>query len=92
MTTKTFHDIYDIVELIQMLENASIDIHIHNGQMFFDITHFTKGADGLTEDAETLLVDGDSTVQGYFENIDKAYRLLEEKIASGEWVKNDDCA
>ena len=27
-----------------------------------------------------------------FENIDKAHRIVEDKISSGEWKKNDDCA
>lgn len=92
MTTKTFHDIYDLVELVNMMENASIEIHLHDGQMSFEITNFTKDAAGLTESSQPVTIDGSLTIRGYCENIDKAWHIVADKLNSGEWKKNDDCA
>ena len=94
MITKTFHDIYDLVELVGMLYDASIDITFENGVTKFTITNCSDhDANGLPRKYERVdLGDGDPTITGYFENIDKAYRVVEQKIASGEWKKADDCA
>ncbi len=93
MTTKTFHDIYDLVELVEQLENATIEITMNDGVMHFDVTNYVPNAQGLTESSERITIDETSIqIRGFCENIDKAYRLVEEKIASGAWKKNDDAA
>lgn len=91
MTTKSFHDIYDLVELIQLLENGSIEIHMRNGFMSFEVSHYTKDANGLPDKYETYKLNGDSSINGFLENTDRAYREIEEKMTSGKWKKNDDC-
>lgn len=92
MTTKTFHDIYDLVELVQLIENGSIDIDMRDGRMYFEVSHYTKDANGLPDEYETYKLHGDSSIDGFLENTDRAYREIEEKLASGRWKKNDACA
>lgn len=93
MTTKTFHDIYDLVEIVGMLEDANITIDFEDGAMRFEITnHSDHDANGLPRKYDHVKIGSTATIDGYLENIDKAYRIVEDKIASGEWKKNDDCA
>ena len=89
MVTKTFHDIYDLVELVSMLKNGGIDISTHDGAMIFSITNYS---DEKCSNSELLKVGNASFITAFHENVEKAYQILLEKIASGEWEKNDDCA
>ena len=93
MITRTFHDIYDLVALVECLKNANVSIEIHNGEMYFCVVNYELNANGLVDKSDFIKIDGGSTqIHGFCENIDKAYRIVEDKIASGEWKKNDDCA
>jgi hypothetical protein len=93
MITRTFHDIYDLVALAECLKHANISIEINDGDLFFDVTNYELDANGMITERDRIKIDGSSIqVRGFCENIDKAYRILEEKIASGDWKKADDCA
>ncbi len=92
MITKTFRDICDLVELVSMLKNARFEISMVNGFMSIEASAYTTDANGLIATSDPLRVDGCSTIPGYLETIDRACRIIEEKIKSGEWEKNDDCA
>mgnify|MGYP007111760872 CR=1 FL=1 len=94
MITKSFHDIYDLVEIVGTLKDANIDITFENGMMRFTIANYSDhDANGLPRKNEYVTISGnDITIDGYLENIDKAHRIVEDKISSGEWKKNDDCA
>ena len=95
MTTKSFHDIYDLVEIVGMLKDANIDITFENGMMRFTIVNYSDhDANGLPRKNEYVTISGDDiTIDGYLENIDKTYHIVEDKIASGAWKKNDNaCA
>ena len=39
MITKSFHDIYDLVEFVSMLKDANITINFEDGVMRFEITN-----------------------------------------------------
>ncbi len=94
MITKSFHDIYDLVEFVGMLKDASINISFENGMTRFSITNASDhDANGLPCKYEHVTLDGDNSVviDGYLENIEKAYNYVGQKIASGEWEKHD-CA
>ena len=94
MTTKSFHDIYDLVEFVGMLKDASINISFENGMTRFSITNASDhDANGLPHKYDHVTLDGSNNVviDGYLENIEKAYNIVGQKIASGEWEKHD-CA
>lgn len=93
MTTKTFHDIHDLVDLVMMLENASIEITMSDGDMHFDVSNYNMDASGMPNETDHISIEGSRIqIRGFFENVDKAFRIAENKIVSGEWKKNDDCA
>lgn len=93
MTTKSFHDIYDLVEFVGMLKDANITICFEDGMMRFEITnHSDYDANGLPRKYERVSIGGSTMIAGYLENIEKAYNIVGQKIASGEWERNDDCA
>lgn len=93
MTTKSFHDIYDLVEIVGTLKDANIDITFVNGMMRFTIANYSDhDANNLPRKNEYVTISGsDITIDGYLENIEKAYSIVGQKIASGEWEKHD-CA
>lgn len=91
MTTKTFHDIYDLVEMVSHSKNAQIEISMQDGRMHFSVTNFVE--DSGVYKSEPLKIDGESSlICAYFENVDAAFRAVQEKLSSGEWEKADDCA
>ncbi len=93
MITRTFHDIYDLVALVECLKHANISIEINDGDLYFDVTNYKLDANGTIDGRDRVEIDGNSVaLRGFCENIDKAYHIVEDKIASGEWKKNDDCA
>jgi hypothetical protein len=89
MITKSFHDIYDLVEFVGMLKDANITINFEDGVMRFSITNASDhDANGMPRKYEYVTLDGSSTtIDGYLENIEKAYNYVGQKIASGEWEK-----
>ena len=88
MTTKTFHDIYDLVSLVEELENASIEIATHDGELYFNVQNYDKDAAGNYSKADCIEIDGTRVqIRGYIENVDKACCMVEKKIASGAWKK-----
>ena len=89
MITKSFHDIYDLVEFVGMLKDASINISFDNGMTRFEITNASDhDANGMPRKYEHVTLDGSNTIiDGYLENIEKAYNYVGQKIASGEWKK-----
>lgn len=92
MTTKSFHDIYDLVEFVSMLKDANIDITFENGMMRFTIVNYSDhDANGMPRKYDRVKIGGSDTIYGYLENIEKAYNIVGQKIASGEWEKHD-CA
>ena len=92
MTTKSFHDIYDLVEFVSMLKDANITINFEDGVMRFEITNRSDyDANGLPRKYDHVKIGGSTTIDGYLENIEKAYNYVGQKIASGEWEKHD-CA
>lgn len=93
MITKSFHDIYDLVEFVGMLKDASININFEDGMARFSITNASDhDANGMPRKYEHVTLDGsNTTIDGYLENIEKAYNYVGQKIASGEWEKHD-CA
>lgn len=92
MITKSFHDIYDLVEFVSMLKDANITINFEDGVMRFEITnHSDHDANGLPRKYDHVKIGNDIIIDGYLENIEKAYNYVGQKIASGEWEKHD-CA
>ena len=93
MITKSFHDIYDLVEFVGMLKDASININFEDGMARFSVTNASDhDANGMPRKYEHITLDGSNTIiDGYLENIEKAYNYVGQKIASGEWEKHD-CA
>lgn len=92
MTTKSFHDIYDLVEFVGMLKDASISISFDNGMTRFSIINASDhDANGLPRKYDHVKIGNDIIIDGYLENIEKAYNIVGQKIASGEWEKHD-CA
>lgn len=93
MITKSYHDIYDLVEFVGMLKDASISINFEDGMARFSITNASDhDANGMPRKYEHVTLDGSNTIiDGYLENIEKAYNIVGQKIASGEWEKHD-CA
>ena len=93
MITKSFHDLYDLVEFVGMLKDANISISFENGAARFEITNYSDhDANGMPRKYEHVTLDDSSTtIDGYLENIEKAYNYVGQKIASGEWEKHD-CA
>lgn len=92
MITKSFHDIYDLVEFVGMLKDANITIDFEDGVMRFEITnHSDYDANGLPRKYDHVKIGGSTTIDGYLENIEAAYNIVGQKIASGEWEKHD-CA
>lgn len=92
MITKSFHDIYDLVEFVGMLKDASINISFDNGMTRFEITNASDhDANGMPRKYEHVDLGSGITIDGYLENIEKAYNYVGQKIASGEWEKHD-CA
>lgn len=92
MTTKSFHDIYDLVEFVGMLKDASITINFEDGMTRFSITNASDhDANGMPRKYEHVDLGSGVTIDGYLENIEKAYKYVGQKIASGEWEKHD-CA
>ena len=92
MTTKSFHDIYDLVEFVGMLKDASITINFEDGMTRFSITNASDhDANGLPRKYDHVKIGGGTIIDGYLENIEKAYNIVGQKIASGEWEKHD-CA
>lgn len=91
MITKSYHDIYDLVEFVGMLKDASINITFDNGMTRFSITNASDhDANGMPRKYEHVMLDGSNTIiDGYLENIEKAYNIVGQKIASGEWEKYD---
>ena len=90
MITKSFHDIYDLVEFVSMLKDANITINFEDGVMRFEITnHSDYDANGLPRKYDHVKIGGSTTIDGYLENIEKAYNIVGQKIASGEWEKHD---
>ncbi len=90
MTTKTFHDIYDLVELVSMLKNANIELSMQDGTPYFSVTNFSDGA--IPRPIDSLKINNSSFIYAYLENTEKAYQMILEKIDSGAWEKNNDCA
>ena len=92
MITKSFHDIYDLVEFVGMLKDASITIDFDDGMTRFSITNASDhDANGIPHKYDHVKIGGGTTIDGYLENIEKAYNIVGQKIASGEWEKHD-CA
>ena len=93
MITKSFHDINDLVEFVSMLKDANITINFEDGMARFSITNASDhDANGMPRKYEHVTLDGSNTIiDGYLENIEKAYNIVGQKIASGEWEKHD-CA
>ena len=93
MITKSFHDIYDLVEFVGMLKDASINISFENGITRFSVTNASDhDANGMPRKYEHVTLDGSNTIiDGYLENVEKAYNYVGQKIASGAWKKHD-CA
>lgn len=92
MITKRYHNIYDLVEFVGMLKDASINISFENGMARFSITNASDhDANGMPRKYEHVKIGGSSIIDGYLENIEKAYDYVGQKIASGEWEKHD-CA
>ena len=92
MITKSFHDIYDLVEFVGMLKDASITINFEDGMTRFSITNASDhDANGMPRKYEHVDLGGGINIDGYLENIEKAYNYVGQKIASGEWEKHD-CA
>ena len=93
MITKSYHDIYDLVEFVGMLKDASININFEDGMARFSITNASDhDANGMPRKYEHVTLDGSNPIiDGYLENIEKAYNIVGQKIASGEWEKHD-CA
>ena len=93
MITKSYHDIYDLVEFVGMLKDASISINFEDGMARFSITNASDhDANGMPRKYEHVTLDGSNPIiDGYLENIEKAYNYVGQKIASGEWEKHD-CA
>lgn len=89
MITKSFHDIYDLVEFVGMLKDANITIAFENGMMHFSITNASDhDANGMPRKYEHVTLNGSNTlIDGYLENIEKAYNYVGQKITSGEWMK-----
>ena len=88
MTTKSFHDIYDLVEFVGMLKDASISISFDNGMTRFSITNASDhDANGMPRKYEHVDLGDGVIIDGYLENIEKAYNYVGQKIASGEWEK-----
>ena len=90
MTTKSFHDIYDLVEFVGMLKDASITINFEDGMARFSITNASDhDANGLPRKYDHVKIGGGTIIDGYLENIEKAYNYVGQKIASGEWEKHE---
>ena len=90
MTTKSFHDIYDLVEFVGMLKDASITINFEDGMTRFSITNASDhDANGLPRKYDHVKIGGGTIIDGYLENIEKAYNYVGQKIASGEWEKHE---
>ena len=89
MITKSYHDIYDLVEFVGMLKDASITINFVDGMTRFSITNASDhDANGMPRKYEHVTLDGSNTIiDGYLENIEKAYNIVGQKIASGAWRK-----
>ena len=90
MITKSFHDIYDLVEFVSMLKDANITINFEDGVMRFEITnHSDHDANGLPRKYDHVKIGSNTIIDGYLENIENAYNIVGQKIASGEWEKHD---
>ena len=90
MITKSFHDLYDLVEFVGMLKDASISISFENGAARFEITNYSDhDANGTPRKYDRVKIGGSDTIYGYLENIEKAYNIVGQKIASGEWEKSE---
>lgn len=90
MTTKSYHDIYDLVEFVGMLKDAIITISFEDGMMRFSITNASDhDANGMPRKYEHVDIGGTISIDGYLENIEKAYNIVGQKIASGEWEKHE---
>ena len=88
MISKSFHDIYDLVEFVGMLKDASITINFVDGMARFSITNASDhDANGMPRKYEHVDLGDGVTIDGYLENIEKAYNYVGQKIASGEWEK-----
>ena len=70
-----------------------INISFENGMARFSITNASDhDANGMPRKYEHVTLNGsDTVIDGYLENIEKAYNYVGQKIASGEWEKHD-CA
>ncbi len=92
MITKEFRDIYDLVGFVSMLKDASITINFEDGMTRFSITNASDhDANGLPRKYDHVKIGSNTIIDGYLENIEKAYNIVGQKIASGEWEKHD-CA
>lgn len=90
MITKSFHDIYDLVEFVGMLKDANIDISFEGGMARFSITNNSDhDANGLPRKREHIDLGSGIIIDGYLENIEKAYNIVGQKIASGAWEKHE---
>ena len=88
MTTKSYHDICDLVESVGMLKNAIITISFEDGMMRFSITNASDhDANGIPRKYEHVDLGSGINIDGYLENTEKAYNYVGQKIASGEWEK-----
>ena len=90
MITKSYHDIYDLVEFVGMLKDASITINFEDGMTRFSITNASDhDANGLPRKYDHVKIGGGTIIDGYLENIEKAYNIVGQKIASGEWERRE---
>ena len=90
MITKSFPDIYDLTELVGRLKDASITINFEDGMTRFSITNASDhDANGMPRKYDHVDLGDGVTIDGYLENIEKAYNYVDRKIVSGEWKKHD---
>ena len=87
MITKTFHDIFDVLELASMVKDVSFNFDMINGRPFITIMNTPDGGHN-----DYIKIDDDTMIPAWHENVERVYRALEEKIASGSWEKSDDRA
>lgn len=92
MTTRTFHDLYDVIDLVSMLKCGMLEMQVEDGEISFCISNYTKDGELGPYKSELLKIGKLMYTPATLENTEKAYKILSDKINSGDWEKKDDCA
>lgn len=90
MITKSYHDIYDLVELVLEAKNAQIEINTDDGEPRFCVTCFRddnsvlEGIDvQLSKNAKTSILPMRPEVT------EEAYNMVKDRLDSGRWERHE---